>query len=43
MQRDYHPDQLGREARPEEYVNEIASVFELFDKSYFDILRLSKK
>jgi len=30
MQRDYtHPDQMGREDTPEEYVNEIASVFEL--------------
>lgn len=30
MQRDYtHPDQIGREETPEEYVNEIATVFEL--------------
>ncbi|WP_287587503.1 site-specific DNA-methyltransferase [Candidatus Borrarchaeum sp.] len=30
MQRDYaHPDQVGREETPEDYVNEIASVFEI--------------
>jgi hypothetical protein len=34
MQREYpHLDQMGREATPEEYFNEIVSVFELFDKS----------